>query len=66
LFDAWESYAKALVASLPTPEAENLKNSIVNEINAVATTSGGLLGWAAISTGEHKVMNRIVAALTQA
>jgi hypothetical protein len=60
---AWESYAKALVAALPASEAEGLKKALVNEIHAVATSSGGLLGWAAISQGESKIMKRIESAL---
>jgi hypothetical protein len=66
MFEAWETYTKALIASLPAPNAEELKRALVNEIHAVASASGGLLGWAAISAGEHKVMNRIEAALTRA
>ena len=62
----WESYAKALVAALPTSEAEKLKKALINEIHTVATSSGGLLGWAAVSQGESKIMKRIEAALTKA
>jgi len=65
MFDAWESYAKALVAALPAQNAEDLKKALVHEIQTVATSSGGLLGWAAISQGEHKVMKRIESALTK-
>ena len=63
--DAWESYAKALVAALPDSEAEKLKTALVNEIRAVATSSGGLLGWAAVSHGESAIMKRIEAALSK-
>ena len=66
MFDAWEAYAKALVYALPAQNAEDLKKALVHEIQAVATASGGLLGWAAISQGEHKVMKRIETALTKA
>ena len=64
-FEAWETYTKALVAALPAPDAERLKSALVKEIHAVASSSGGLLGWAAISAGEHKTLNRIEAALTR-
>lgn len=64
MFDAWESYARALVAALPAHDAMELKKTLVKEIQTVATSSGGLLGWAAVSQGEHKVMQRIEAALT--
>jgi uncharacterized tellurite resistance protein B-like protein len=64
-FEAWETYARALVASLTAEQANELKKAIVNEIHAVASSSGGLLGWSAISAGEHKALNRIEAALTR-
>lgn len=65
LFTTWESYAKALVTALAAHDAEELKKALVNEINTVATASGGLLGWAAVSQGESKVMKRIETALTR-
>ena len=65
MFDAWETYAKALVAALPAHDADELKKALVKEIHTVASSSGGLLGWAAISSGEHKALNRIEAALTR-
>jgi hypothetical protein len=61
----WESYARSLIASLDQEEADLLKSTLVDEIQQVASASGGLLGWASISKGEHEVMNRIVAALTK-
>ena len=66
MFDAWETYAGALVAALPAHDANELKKALVKEIHTVATSSGGLLGWAAVSQGEHKAMQRIEAALTRA
>ena len=65
MFDAWDAYARALAAALPAREADELKKALVKEIHAVATASGGLLGWAAISQGEHKVMQRIESALSK-
>jgi hypothetical protein len=65
LLAAWETYAKGLVASMPEAEAKSLKETLVEEIQAVAKSSGGLLGWSAVSKGEHEVMNRILAALTR-
>jgi uncharacterized tellurite resistance protein B-like protein len=65
MFDAWENYAKALASALPAHEADELKKALVSEIQTVATTSGGLLGWAAVSQGESKVLRRIEAALTR-
>jgi hypothetical protein len=65
MFDAWESYAKALINALPADQAEELKAVLVKEIHTVAEASGGLLGWAAVSQGESKVMKRIESALTK-
>ncbi|MEQ1824734.1 MAG: hypothetical protein ABL921_02265 [Pirellula sp.] len=64
-FESWETYAKALIASLPPQDAAELKRTLINEIRTIASASGGLLGWAAISAGEHKAVNRIEAALSQ-
>lgn len=63
LFTAWETYAKTLVASLTPEAASELRSTLIDEIHAVAQASGGLLGWASISAGEHKAMSRIEAAL---
>jgi hypothetical protein len=65
LFTAWETYAKALVSALPAADAESLKSTLIKEIQTIASASGGLLGWAAISAGEHTALNRIEAALTR-
>jgi uncharacterized tellurite resistance protein B-like protein len=65
-FESWETYAKTLVSSMPAQAAEELKKTLIGEIKTIASSSGGLLGWAAISAGEHKALNRIEAALTRA
>ncbi len=65
MFHAWETYAKALVAALTAHDADELKKALLKEIHTVASASGGLLGWAAVSQGEHKVMQRIEAALSR-
>jgi hypothetical protein len=65
LFEAWESFARALVMQLAPAEAATLKISVLAEVKQVAEASGGVLGWSSISRGEHAVMNRIEAALTR-
>ena len=65
MFHAWEIYAKALVAALSASDADELKKALVKEIHTVASASGGLLGWAAVSQGEHKAMQRIESALSR-
>lgn len=62
---AWETYAKSFVAELSDSDAATLKETLINEIKEVAQSSGGLLGWGAISKGEHSVLNRVEAALTK-
>ena len=63
--EAWATYAKGLVAALSDSEANLLRDTLVNEIKEVAQSAGGLLGWGAISKGEHEVMNTVEAALTK-
>lgn len=64
LFDAWEHFARSLVKELSPNDALALKNGILAEVHEVAKASGGVLGWSAISKGEHAVENRIKAALS--
>jgi len=65
LFNAWETFAKTLVSSLQSGEAHSLKASMLKEVKEVAQASGGLLGWAAISKGEHTILNRVESALSK-
>ncbi len=65
LFQAWENFASKLVQTISESEAAAVKNNLLKEVKQVAQASGGLLGWAAISSGESKVMQRIEAALTR-
>lgn len=61
----WSEYARNLFEHLSASEAEMLRQSIVQEIHAVAETAGGVLGWGAVSTGESKVMQAIENALSK-
>ena len=63
MFDAWETYAKALMASLDQDAAEAIRTCLEKELKAVAQAAGGVLGWAAVSKGESAVMSRVNAAL---
>jgi hypothetical protein len=65
LFDAWEGFTKSLVKILSAEQADGLKTAIVSDVKQVAEASGGLLGWASISKGEHAIMNRVEKALTR-
>jgi len=62
LFDAWESYIKALASQLNDEQNRLLKNQIVGFAKMVATSAGGILGFGKVSGSEEKVLNRIEAA----
>jgi len=62
LFDAWESYIKALASQLNDEQNRLLKNQIVGFAKMVATSAGGILGFGKVSGAEEKVLNRIEAA----
>ncbi len=63
MFEAWEIYANAMFESLPASESASLKKTLVEEINEVATASGGIMGWGAVSRTEESAIMRIKAAL---
>ncbi len=63
MLDAWETCLATMFHSLPESEAAALKQTLLEEINEVATASGGLLGWGAVSQSEKRTMQRIKAAL---
>lgn len=62
LFEAWESYIKALASQLNDEQNRLLKNQIVGFAKLVATSAGGILGFGKVSGTEEKVLNRIEAA----
>lgn len=63
MLDAWEICMATMIQAMPASEAESIKQALIEEINEVATASGGLLGWGAISHSEKQTMQRIKAAL---
>lgn len=63
MLDAWESCLSTMLSAMPASEVATLKTKLVEEINEVATASGGLLGWGSISQSEKRTMQRIKAAL---
>jgi len=62
LFDAWESYIKALASQLNDEQNRLLKNQILGFAKMVATSAGGLLGFGKVSSGEEKALARIESA----
>ena len=65
LFNAWESYIKALASQLNEEQNRLLKNQIVGFAKMVANSAGGFLGIGKISSGEEKVLARIEAAFAR-
>lgn len=59
LFEAWESYMKALLGQLNDEQVRILKGQIVNMAKLVASASGGFLGMGKVSGTEAKVIERI-------
>ncbi|HLL23682.1 MAG TPA: hypothetical protein VK427_16200 [Kofleriaceae bacterium] len=65
LFDAWESYIKALAAQLNDEQNRLLKNQIVGFAKMVATSAGGILGFGKVSGTEEKAIARIEGAFAR-
>ncbi|MGN6135280.1 MAG: hypothetical protein ACTHOU_12325 [Aureliella sp.] len=63
LFETWVEYAKALALSLDGESRANFQRAIVAQVRDVAEASGGLFGLGSISPAEHKIIDRVEAAL---
>jgi hypothetical protein len=59
LFEAWESYIKALASQLNEEQNRLLKNQIVGFAKMVAASAGGFLGIGKVSASEEKSLARI-------
>jgi hypothetical protein len=59
LFDAWQSYIKALAGQLNDEQNRLLKNQIVGFAKMVAASAGGFLGIGKVSASEEKALGRI-------
>lgn len=59
LFEAWESYIKALASQLNDEQNRLLKNQIVGFAKMVAAAAGGFLGIGKVSSAEEKSLARI-------
>ena len=65
LFDAWQSYIKALAGQLNDEQNKLLKNQIVGFAKMVAASAGGFLGIGKVSASEEKALSRIEAAFAR-
>jgi len=59
LFDAWESYIKALASQLNDEQNRLLRNQIVGFAKMVAASAGGFLGIGKVAASEEKALHRI-------
>jgi len=65
MLETWCEYAKSLVGSMDTENAQKLKSSIMHQLRETATISGGILGWGAVMASESNVMKAVETALTK-
>jgi hypothetical protein len=65
LYEAWESYIKALAGQLNDEQNRLLKNQIVGFAKMVAASAGGFLGIGKVSASEEKVLAKIEAAFNR-
>ena len=65
LFDAWESYIKALAGQLNDEQNRLLNNQIVGFAKMVAASAGGFLGIGKVSSSEEKALGRIEGAVAR-
>ncbi|MBX3420928.1 MAG: TerB family tellurite resistance protein [Pirellulaceae bacterium] len=63
LLDTWCQYAHALAGSLNEAERRSLQRQIMDQAQAVAHASGGVLGFGSVSPGEKAVLNKVKQAL---
>jgi len=59
LYEAWESYIKALAGQLNDEQNRLLRNQIVGFAKMVAAAAGGFLGIGKVSASEEKVLAKI-------
>lgn len=59
LLETWCDYAKSLSASLDEAHRTTLKDEILEQVNAVASAAGGVLGFGSISPGEKATIEKI-------
>jgi hypothetical protein len=59
LFEAWQSYIKALASQLNDEQNKLLKNQIVGFAKMVAAAAGGFLGIGKVSSSEEQSLARI-------
>ncbi|MCE2798683.1 MAG: hypothetical protein LW724_03945 [Planctomycetaceae bacterium] len=66
MLTTWESCAEAVFSSIDAKQSNALKHQLVEEVDEVARTSGGLLGFGATTKSESDMIARIKKALSVA
>lgn len=64
LLDAWCDYTRALCSSLNEGHRQALRKEIMNSVETVAESCGGVLGFGSVSPSEKAVIARISEALS--
>ncbi len=57
LHEAWRSYVGALRSTIDPTAFSQMKNTVLARAESVARTAGGILGFAAISASEQRVLD---------
>ena len=63
LLDTWCHYSKALSASLNGPMRAVLQKEVLEQVETVARSAGGVLGFGSISPSEQAIIDRVEQAL---
>ncbi len=63
LFEAWCHYTKALAGSLNGATRAVFQKEVVAQVQAVARSAGGVLGFGSISASEQAIIDRVEKAL---
>lgn len=64
LFQAWQQYVKGLCEQMTPQERGNLKKELLHFVREAAEASGGVLGFAAVSAEEKKVLSQLEASFS--
>ncbi|MFN6138155.1 MAG: hypothetical protein ACK480_06570, partial [Planctomycetota bacterium] len=59
MLTTWESCAEAVFSSIDATQGNSLKHQLIEEVDEVAQTSGGLLGFGATTKSESDMIARI-------
>jgi hypothetical protein len=64
LLDAWCNYSKSLSASLNDATRAVFQKEVVEQVQSVARSAGGIIGFGSISASEKAIIDRVEQALS--